>query len=158
MAISLWSGDIIFPLSGGSPADRIDMDDEDGDDSYKGNIKPQCECQSERTYGDHCKKWQHLCFQDGSWMVDFAEADSQRVRIHRGCRSWGTAVAMRQGSCRETPDLMGFGGGCCHCWISGRDGHHGPRFSTQHSWDNSNGAQKLELERLHNCLIVETVL
>lgn len=32
LAISLWSGDIIFPLSGGSPADRIDMDDDDGDD------------------------------------------------------------------------------------------------------------------------------
>lgn len=32
MAISLWSGDIIFPLSSGSLADGIDMDDEDGDD------------------------------------------------------------------------------------------------------------------------------
>lgn len=32
MAISLWSGDIILPLSDGSPADGIDMDDEDGDD------------------------------------------------------------------------------------------------------------------------------
>lgn len=32
MATSLWSGNIIFPVSGGSLADRIDMDDEDGDD------------------------------------------------------------------------------------------------------------------------------
>lgn len=32
MAFSLWRGDIILPLSGGSLADRIDMDDEDGDD------------------------------------------------------------------------------------------------------------------------------
>lgn len=32
VAISLWSGDIILSLSGGSPANRIDMDDEDGDD------------------------------------------------------------------------------------------------------------------------------
>lgn len=32
MAISLRTGDIIFPLSARSPADRIDMDDEDGDD------------------------------------------------------------------------------------------------------------------------------
>ncbi len=32
MAISPWSGDIILPLSDGSPVDRIDMDDEDGDD------------------------------------------------------------------------------------------------------------------------------
>lgn len=32
MAISLWTGDIIFPLRGGSLADRTDMDDEDGDD------------------------------------------------------------------------------------------------------------------------------
>ena len=32
MAMSLWSGEIIFPLSSGSPADGIDMDDEDGDD------------------------------------------------------------------------------------------------------------------------------
>lgn len=32
MAMSLWSEEIIFPLSGGSPADGIDMDDEDGDD------------------------------------------------------------------------------------------------------------------------------
>lgn len=32
MAISLWSGDIILSLSGGSLVDRIDMDDEDGDD------------------------------------------------------------------------------------------------------------------------------
>lgn len=32
MAISLWSGDIIFPLSSCSPVDGVDMDDEDGDD------------------------------------------------------------------------------------------------------------------------------
>lgn len=32
MAISLRRGYIIFQLSGGSPADGIDMDDEDGDD------------------------------------------------------------------------------------------------------------------------------
>lgn len=32
MAISLRRGDIIFPVSGGSPADRLDMDDEDADD------------------------------------------------------------------------------------------------------------------------------
>lgn len=32
MAISLWTGDIIFPLSGGSLVDGADMDDEDGDD------------------------------------------------------------------------------------------------------------------------------
>lgn len=32
MAISLWSGEIIFPLSSCSPVDRIDMDDEGGDD------------------------------------------------------------------------------------------------------------------------------
>lgn len=29
---SLWSGNIILSLNGGSLADRIDMDDEDGDD------------------------------------------------------------------------------------------------------------------------------
>lgn len=32
MAISRWTGDIIFPLSGRSLVDRTDMDDEDGDD------------------------------------------------------------------------------------------------------------------------------
>lgn len=32
MAISLRTGDIIFPLSGGSLADGTDIDDEDGDD------------------------------------------------------------------------------------------------------------------------------
>lgn len=32
MAISLWTGDIIFPLSNQSQADGTDMDDEDGDD------------------------------------------------------------------------------------------------------------------------------
>lgn len=31
-AISLWRGNIIFPLSSWSPADGTDMDDEDGDD------------------------------------------------------------------------------------------------------------------------------
>lgn len=70
---------------------------------------------------------------------------ASRVPTHRGCCSWGTAAARHQGSSREAPDLKGCGGGCCHCWISGRGGHHGPRFSSQHSGDNSNGAQRLGL-------------
>ncbi len=120
--------------------------------SYKGSIKPQCECQSERRAALISKDME-ITARNGSTCVFRMEArwwmlwklTASRVPTHRGCCSWGMATAWRQGSSREASDLEGCGGECCHCWISGRGGHHGPRFSTQHSRDNSNGAQKLGL-------------
>lgn len=118
--------------------------------SYKGNIKPKCECQSERKdplISKHMemttRSGNTFRMEAGWWML--WRLTASRVPTHRGCCSWGTAVARHQGSSREASDLEGCGGGCCHCWISGRGGHHGPRFSRQHSGDNSNGAQKLGL-------------
>lgn len=113
--------------------------------SYKGKIKPKCECQSETTYGEHCQKWQLLCFQDGSWMDDFVDADSQLSAHPQGLPFLGHGYGHAPGELRKNPRLGGRGGGRCHCWISGRGGHHGPRFNTQHSGDNSNGSQKLGL-------------
>lgn len=103
-------------------------------------------CSNIKTYGDHCQKWQHLCLQDGSWMVGVVVADNQPSGHPRGAAAPGARLRPGpSGPPGEASVLEECGGGCCHCWISGRGGHHGPRFSTQHSGDNSNGAQKPEL-------------
>lgn len=128
--------------------------------SYKGNIKSQSECQSERRAaliskhmeitarsGSNCASrmeagWRMLWKLTASWMP-----------THRGCCSWGMAVARCQGRFRI--------GGVCVCvclsvWVGGggtviagsveeRGGHYGPRFSAQHSRDNSDGAHKSAL-------------
>ena len=120
--------------------------------SYKGNTEPQCECQSERRAA-LISKHMEITARSGSTCASRTEAGwwmlwrltASRGPTHRGCCSWGMAAAGRQGSSREASDLEGCGGGCCHCWISGGGGRRGPRFSTQHSGDYSNGAQKLGL-------------
>ncbi|KAK5915996.1 hypothetical protein CesoFtcFv8_001539 [Champsocephalus esox] len=33
------------------------------------------------TYGDNCQKWQHLCPQDGSWMLRMVRQGATRVGL-----------------------------------------------------------------------------